>query len=1039
MKFRAFSAVCAFAACTLSPAFAQPDAITGEKLPEHLKGNGEVFSWYDAAAQDLLAPPQIVDPKARGANLHGEWEVPSPRSQTYPSSGTQSLINKNGDLQMGIGFPGGATVHGVYVSGVDQLAGSASGLQAVGYRDGVEVARSEWLFEIAAEPTWMLLDFANVDRVIFTACAKIKEGGWYALDDLTFTRNADDDVTVIDFEELPVKEPLTGSNYAGLVWEVGGGEYGVDNGIHAPISNEIYTGEESESDGSESVALGGSIGTLTLDLEFEGIRRFESATSYPPDTHGAVGINHYVEAVNSRIAIFDKSNGVRISSQSLSSFLAGGSGDPRVLFDQHSNRWVVMDTDFSSRIYFAVSRTEDPTGNWFRTNFVVSSGVDSGSWPDHPTMGVDINGIYMAYWAVNGTGMAIIAIDKAPLIAASPSLGTVTFFRSLPFEGSIQPCHTYGNPGGEYCVSRFNNNGMRIRRVNPPLTNPTLTQPGIVTVAGYASAPDAPAMGSSIPLDTVDTRLWNAVYRDGSIWTTHTINVGGRAACRWYQLNTAPVGLVQQGTISDPVRALFFPTIAVNGNGDAVMGFSGVRSSEFAGVYYSGRVSFDPAGFMTTPVLYQEGLSAINNIDNANRNRWGDYSNTVVDPVDDQTFWTIQTYASTGGAWGTRVAVLTFGDCNNNGIPDECDIDCGSCGLPGCGQSSDCNGNLIPDECEPDCNNNGIPDECDITSGFSLDCNGNGIPDSCDLLEGDSLDCNSNSIPDECDIAGGLELDCNGNGVPDSCDLSSGFSLDCNGNNIPDECDMAGGADPDCNGNGIPDSCDLASESSFDCNSNLVPDECDIERLAELSSPQFSPFGNGFPATHTFANPPTPLSDVNLEVQSIGDFNFSSELVSVTFNGMPMGNIFVSGADCPPDPIADQIIIPRDDFNNSVAANSGNAMIDLLPSSGVDATLCTEPPTYAQIFLRFQDGVVGSADLNENGIPDECEKVNLLGDMNCDGVVSVSDIGGFVLALTDPAGYAAQFPNCDINNADVNQDLSISVSDIGPFVALLTQ
>jgi 6-phosphogluconolactonase (cycloisomerase 2 family) len=63
----------------------------------------------------------------------------------------------------------------------------------------------------------------------------------------------------------------------------------------------------------------------------------------------------------------------------------------------------------------------------------------------------------------------------------------------------------------------------------------------------------------------------------------------------------------------------------------------------------------------------------------------------------------------------------------------------------------------------------------------------------------------------------------------------------------------------------------------------------------------------------------------------------------------------------------------------------------------------------------------------------------LLGDLNCDGVLSVSDIGPFVLALTDPAGYAAEFPNCDVNLADMNGDGIISVSDIGPFVAVLTK
>ena len=43
-------------------------------------------------------------------------------------------------------------------------------------------------------------------------------------------------------------------------------------------------------------------------------------------------------------------------------------------------------------------------------------------------------------------------------------------------------------------------------------------------------------------------------------------------------------------------------------------------------------------------------------------------------------------------------------DCNGNGIPDECDIDCGSpggpCDVPGCGQSFDLNGNGVPDECD---------------------------------------------------------------------------------------------------------------------------------------------------------------------------------------------------------------------------------------------------------------------------------------------------------------------------------------------------
>lgn len=62
----------------------------------------------------------------------------------------------------------------------------------------------------------------------------------------------------------------------------------------------------------------------------------------------------------------------------------------------------------------------------------------------------------------------------------------------------------------------------------------------------------------------------------------------------------------------------------------------------------------------------------------------------------------------------------------------------------------------------------------------------------------------------------------------------------------------------------------------------------------------------------------------------------------------------------------------------------------------------------------------------------------LTGDLNCDGVVTVGDIGGFVLALTDPGGYLALFPDCDMQLADVNGDGQVSVGDIGSFVLLLT-
>ena len=44
------------------------------------------------------------------------------------------------------------------------------------------------------------------------------------------------------------------------------------------------------------------------------------------------------------------------------------------------------------------------------------------------------------------------------------------------------------------------------------------------------------------------------------------------------------------------------------------------------------------------------------------------------------------------------------------------------------------------------------------------------------------------------------------------------------------------------------------------------------------------------------------------------------------------------------------------------------------------------------------------------------------GDLNCDGLIDFGDINPFVLALTNPAGYAAAYPGCPLANRDINGD-----------------
>jgi len=713
------TALCALAAALAfanAAAFARQEAETGERLDPALYGPGVIETMDEVMARERVLQAEAAAQKHRNVrgDEQGSWVVPSMRSTYFPKSGTKYVMNKWGDTRMGIGFPDAVTVRGAYFAGQGAGPGVwAPRLRAAGFRLGKLVSISPWLEGIGAEPKWLEMNFVGVDRIVIEAEAAFEGAGYYAMDDLTYevaAGRADARVIVLDFEDTQFNEKLTGTAYKGLFWEEGHGDFHSDKGIHAPIT--VPSSDPPVEDVPGDDGARGTILPPELALSFQGVIRGDASQfSFPPDTCGAVGTTQYVVAVNTTIAVYNKTTGVRTFLSSLGAFQPGSNGDPRVLFDQHSNRWIIMNTDFSSRIYLAVSTSDNAQGGWFKTSFVVSQGSDTGCWPDYPTLGVDAAGIYVSANMIGCNTLSIFAIDKAPLIAPSPSLGTVTAFRSLPFDNAIQPVHTYGNPGGEYFISRSGSTSLRIRKLTGPLTNPTLTQVGTATILAHNFPPDVPVQGSTVPLDSVDYRLMNAVYRNGSIWTAHTIGISGRAACRWYQVTEGSWVVAQYGTVFDSVRHYFFPSIAVDAAGNAALGCSGAHAGEFAGCYYTGRRAGDPLGQMAEPQLLRAGSAAQNNIDGAGRNRWGDYSLTCADPVDD-SLWTIQEYAHATNTWGTRVGKLTFTivDCNLNGIADSIDI------LNGTSE---------------DCNLNAIPDECDISSSFSEDCDRNDVPDEC--------------------------------------------------------------------------------------------------------------------------------------------------------------------------------------------------------------------------------------------------------------------------------------------------------------------
>jgi hypothetical protein len=114
-------------------------------------------------------------------------------------------------------------------------------------------------------------------------------------------------------------------------------------------------------------------------LTFEG--QGNTCGCQPSDTDGDVGPNHYVEAINESIRIFDKNGNTLSGPTSYNSFFSGltgtpcanaNDGDPYVIYDQAADRWMISDFAFPSFPgtsfwqCIGVSQTPDPvSGGWF--------------------------------------------------------------------------------------------------------------------------------------------------------------------------------------------------------------------------------------------------------------------------------------------------------------------------------------------------------------------------------------------------------------------------------------------------------------------------------------------------------------------------------------------------------------------------------------------------------------------------------------------------------------------------------------------------
>ncbi|MCC6444756.1 MAG: hypothetical protein IT210_15015, partial [Armatimonadetes bacterium] len=404
-------------------------------------------------------------------------------------------------------------------------------------------------------------------------------------------------------------------------------------------------------------------------------------TSIPPDTHGAVGPNHLMVTLNTQVRIQNRSGGV-ISTVSLGSFWASlGSPavfDPKSLYDPYGNRWIFTAlanaASTSSALLIGVSQTSDPTGDW--NLYSIDADNLNSVWVDYPSIGFNKNWIVVACNVfTNSSGQFvrsnIYAFDKGDLYAG----GAGDYTLLTDSDGTMVPAITYDNTVNTlYLVENLNGNFaglgyLRISTISGAIGAETLNA-GIATPSTadtWADFPPgradfAPQLGTTEKIQANDSRMQNVVYRNNSLWCTHTVflpsDAPTRSAVQWWQLNTA--GDIQQfGRIDDPTGHYFyaFPSITVNKNRDALLGYSRFASDQYASANYAFRAAGDAPNTFRDDTVLKAGEAPYYKTFGGSKNRWGDYSNTLVDPVNDTDMWTIQEYAASpaegSDRWGT--------------------------------------------------------------------------------------------------------------------------------------------------------------------------------------------------------------------------------------------------------------------------------------------------------------------------------------------------------------------------------------------------
>src|SRR5438477_5058864 len=452
---------------------------------------------------------------------------------------------------------------------------------------------------------------------------------------------------------------------------------------------------------------------------FNGMNYNANGAGHPPDTVGDVGPNHFVQAVNTSVGIYDKATGAALATFTFDGLWSGAGtgtpcdtdhgGDPTVIYDPQHDRFIVADfswADIQNGPYYecvAVSKTSDPvSGGWWR--YAVRADDAAHPWfPDYPKMGIWPDGLYMTTnmfdcldsvcGNANFKEARVYALNIDDLVNGATLRSVVADTNSSRY--SLLPSNYRGTPppaGRENLVVAESGNlyACEVYKFHVDYavpSNSTFTGPINVSQTQYVGAAD-PVASSGNNIDTLSDRaMMQNQYRNfggvESLWVNHTVGTTSASTptgIQWAQIDVTGGNItttpVQEQISNNGADGLsrFMGSLAVDHAGNVAVGYAAESVSVAPDVRYAGRLSTDPLNALPqTEVTMLPSVSRsvqTGNCGSSSCTRWGDYSAMTVDPTDDCTFWyTHMYYAAPGLNWITRIGSFKFSTCSAGPTP----------------------------------------------------------------------------------------------------------------------------------------------------------------------------------------------------------------------------------------------------------------------------------------------------------------------------------------------------------------------------------